>query len=63
MKASVDSKNCWGCGLCEATCPEVFRIEASDDRAHAYAEPTDSTADNVKKAAEECPAKVIQIWD
>ncbi|MGI6205111.1 MAG: ferredoxin [Anaerovoracaceae bacterium] len=61
MKASVNSKDCWGCGLCEATCPEVFRVESSDDKAHAYAEPTGSTEPKVKQAAEECPAQVIEI--
>ena len=26
MKAVVDRDLCIGCGLCEQTCPEVFRI-------------------------------------
>lgn len=27
MKASVDKDTCIGCGLCPATCPEVFSLE------------------------------------
>lgn len=27
MKAIVDRDLCIGCGLCEDTCPEVFRLE------------------------------------
>jgi ferredoxin len=30
MKAIVDADACIGCGLCENTCPEVFKMNAPD---------------------------------
>jgi len=26
MKVSINREECIGCGLCEATCPEVFKL-------------------------------------
>jgi ferredoxin len=26
MKVSIDREGCIGCGVCEATCPEVFKL-------------------------------------
>ena len=38
MKAIVDHDLCIGCGLCEETCPEVFRLR-DDGLAYAIMDP------------------------
>ena len=59
MKARI-REGCTGCGLCEITCPEVFRIK-DDGLAEVYAEVTAETLDGAKDAAESCPAAVIDV--
>lgn len=58
MKIEINRDGCIGCGLCAATCPEVFRM-ASDGLAEVYDEPTDENSDLAKEAAEGCPVQVI----
>lgn len=61
MHASIDQDNCIACGLCESTCPEVFRM-SDDGPAEVY---TDPVPEEVKETAEEakdaCPVEVITI--
>jgi len=60
MTFSVDKSGCIGCGLCEGTCPEVFRI-SSDGTAEAYAQPCESAVEAKAKEAESgCPTSVIK---
>lgn len=60
MKAKVDKETCIGCGLCVATCPEVFRME--DDKTVAYVAVVPKEVEEAcKKAAEECPVTAIVI--
>lgn len=63
MKAYVNSKDCWGCGYCAATCPDVFRIEDKDGKAHAYADPTGPNEALAKDVSDQCPAHVIEVWE
>lgn len=30
MKATVDRETCIGCGACETTCPEVFKLDGDN---------------------------------
>lgn len=60
MKVSIDRGGCISCGLCAATCPEVFQI-AADGLAETYASPSEKTADKVREAAENCPVSVIKV--
>ena len=60
MKASIDRDGCISCGLCEQTCPEVFRI-AEDDLAEVYSEVMSEWEESVEEAAENCPVSVIFI--
>lgn len=61
MKAVVDRDGCISCGLCAATCPEVFRM-AEDDLAEAYVDPVPSEVeDSAVEAADGCPVSVITV--
>jgi ferredoxin len=59
MKAQVEH-GCIACGLCVATCPEVFRF-GSDGLAEAYAEVTDTLKDSAAEARDGCPVSVISL--
>lgn len=60
MRVSVEREDCIGCGLCAATCPEIFRI-ADDGRSEAYQQPTPDQEACAKEAAENCPVSVIYV--
>ena len=63
MKAAVKSKDCWGCGYCAATCPEVFKIDDKDGKARVHTLPTEANAQTAKEVAAACPAQVIVVWE
>ncbi|MFZ5975412.1 MAG: ferredoxin [Bacillota bacterium] len=59
--AAVDRDGCIACGLCPATCPQVFRM-AGDGRAEIYvAEIPEDAAQAAKEAMEGCPVQVIFV--
>ncbi|HHT17395.1 MAG TPA: ferredoxin [Papillibacter sp.] len=60
MKASVRKEDCISCGVCVATCPEVFRFD-DDGLAEAYQDPTAETIDAAKDARDSCPVSIIDI--
>jgi ferredoxin len=61
MKAVVDPDLCIGCGLCEDTCPEVFRL-GEDGIAHVITEnPGVETYPDIEGAAELCPTAAITV--
>jgi ferredoxin len=51
-------EGCTACGLCESTCPEVFRVEdiAYVNEGVNYPE----YAELIKEASENCPVEVIK---
>lgn len=57
MKAKVEP-GCIACGLCVATCPDVFRF-GSDGLAEAYSEVTDNLKNSAVEARDGCPVTVI----
>ncbi len=58
MKYQVND-SCIGCGLCEGTCPEVFRIE--NGMAVAIDTDVDESAQTAAaQAQEECPVGAIE---
>jgi len=59
MKARI-TDGCIGCGLCEAECPEVFRM-SDNGVAEVHADVTAGLAAKAKAAAESCPVPCIEI--
>ena len=61
MKARVDTETCIGCGLCEATCPEVFKLN-SEDVSEVIVEvvPFEVEA-KCREAAGNCPVQAITL--
>ncbi len=61
MKAVIDRDGCISCGLCAATCPEVFRM-ADDDLAEVYVDPIPSEVEeSAVEAQDGCPVSVITV--
>ncbi len=59
MKAVVNDE-CIVCGLCEETCPEVFKM--SDEIAKVIADPVPEDAEDcAREAADDCPSEAIEI--
>ncbi len=60
MDVIIDRDGCIGCGMCAATCPDVFRL-ADDGFAEVYNKPDEEHSALVKEAADNCPVQVIHI--
>lgn len=70
MKITIDREGCIGCGVCEALCPEVFKLldDAKSGIVEKYrkeslgkGEVGDNLATCVENAKTSCPAEVIKI--
>lgn len=58
MKCDVDQELCIGCGICEDTCPEVFKIV--DNKAFVILDLVPIASESDALSAEEgCPVQVI----
>ena len=60
LKARVDADACIGCGLCESTCPEVFKMDGDKAIIIGSVVPA-GVEETCKKATEECPVTAIII--
>jgi len=61
MKASIDREGCISCGVCESTCPEVFRM-AGDGYAEVIVDTIPESAEKTAiEAQENCPVSVITV--
>ena len=61
MKAVVDANLCRGTGLCENTCPEVFRL-SDEGISQVKTDTVPPEAENkCRQAAEGCPTGAISI--
>lgn len=61
MKAKINS-GCISCGICEMTCPQVFRM-GNDNQAEVYADVPKGMESFVKQAEENCPVQVIEVQE
>ena len=60
MKTKVDPDLCTGCELCVETCPDVYEMQ--DDIAVVKVDVVpEDLEDDVREAAESCPAEAILI--
>ena len=60
MKAIVDADTCIGCGLCESTCAEVFKMEGDKAVVIGSSVPKDAE-ECAKKATDDCPVTAISL--
>lgn len=61
MRPVVDCDLCIACGLCEETCPEVFRV-TPEGCAHVLVEtPAHELYGDIREAIEICPTAAITI--
>lgn len=61
MKAKVDENACIGCGLCESTCPEVFKMN-DDNIAEVIVDQVPAEAEaSCREAEENCPTDAISL--
>ena len=59
MKVKVDADTCTACGLCEDTCPAVFKMNSV---AEVIADPVPAKEEAcAKEAVEACPVEAISI--
>jgi ferredoxin len=59
MKYRVN-EGCIGCGMCEATCPEVFSMTDEGVAEAIEADVPEDAKDAAKEAQEGCPVGVIE---
>lgn len=57
-KVTIDVAACTGCGLCAASCPDVFEIN-TDNKAIVKSE--ESSSCDINQVASECPVNAIIV--
>lgn len=60
MRAMVDQSGCIGCGLCEATAPEVFQLSGGVAGVICDEVPSECE-DAAQDARDGCPVSVISL--
>ncbi len=61
MKAQVDITTCIGCGLCEATCPQVFKLSDDDTSEVIVGTVPADAEESCSEAADCCPVEAISL--
>ncbi len=61
MKAKVNADVCIGCGLCEATCPEVFKLNDKDISEVIVDTVPPGAKASCREAAGNCPVHAISL--
>jgi len=60
MKVEIDRSGCISCGVCEAICPKVFRLD-DEGLAEVIIQPEEQDKVQAAQAAADCPTAVIII--
>lgn len=55
----VEQEECTGCGLCEDTCPEVFRLNY--DGVSEVHDPEGVSEEEIQEVIDTCPVECI-LW-
>lgn len=61
MRTTVDREACIGCGLCEDTCPKVFKLDDESISTVIVDVVPPEYEECTNKAADECPVAAIQV--
>ena len=60
MKVLIDVDLCTGCGLCEETCPDIFKLNEDDDVAELTKNDYDENDEEcIEEAIESGPTEAI----
>ncbi|MCL4378838.1 MAG: ferredoxin [Actinobacteria bacterium] len=60
MEVRIDEDLCTGCGLCEETCPDIFKMNEDKDIAELIKSDYDEYDEEcIQEAAESCPSEAI----
>ena len=60
MEVRIDEELCTGCGLCEETCPDIFKMDEDKDIATVIKTDYDEYDEEcIQEAAESCPSEAI----
>jgi len=60
MEVRVDEELCTGCGLCEETCPDIFKLDEEKDIAIIVKKDYDEYDEEcIQEAVESCPSEAI----
>ena len=60
MEVKIDEELCTGCGLCEETCPDIFKMDEDKDVASVIKTDYDEYDEEcIQEAAESCPSEAI----
>jgi ferredoxin len=60
MEVRIDEELCTGCGLCEETCPDIFKMDEDKDIAVLVKTDYDEYDEEcIQEALESCPSEAI----
>ncbi len=60
MEIRIDEELCTGCGLCEETCPDIFKMDEDKDIAVVIKNDYDEYDEEcIQEAVESCPSEAI----
>ncbi|MBC7333861.1 MAG: ferredoxin [Actinobacteria bacterium] len=60
MEVRIDEELCTGCGLCEETCPDIFKLNEDRDVAEVIKTDYDEYDEEcIQEAIESCPSEAI----